>query len=80
MASQGRRPPGDSILDSHDLLLMLDRLRGVWAERDFFIDTPRKNVKGIYGYEPSSREVTRDKKMSRCHLPEVAFHQVYNAY
>jgi len=25
-------------------------------------------------------EVTQDKKMSRCHLPRVVYHQVYNVY
>ena len=27
-----------------------------------------------------SGEVTQDKKISRCHLPRVVYHQVYNVY
>jgi len=28
----------------------------------------------------SSGEVTQDKKMLRCYLPRVVYHQVYNVY
>ena len=27
-----------------------------------------------------SGKVTQDKKMLRCHLPRVVYHQVYNVY
>ena len=28
--------------------------------------------------EEGSDEITKDERVSRCHLPRVAYHQVYN--
>ena len=53
-----------------------------------WIRTSRLSIKNSHSAVPSCAcvidsglvEVTQDKKMSRCHLPRVVYHQVYNVY